>query len=186
MTNLATTDQTNIIRKMEDGRRSLILNPIDVTRFRSVCLGQRWIKTGWIFLKRQNIWPMVQPMSELGEFVSVSGKFAVRDSVTQIGNNTSKSETSIQSRTASNVGEMENLATDQLEAVQQREHRDTRDFLGTGTSSSRRCQYQEENKRANVASIRTTKRIVAFLYYNIVQITRLVFYRPWMPHSTTR
>ena len=33
--------------------------------------------------------------------------------------------------------------TDQLEAIQQREHRDTRDFLGTGTSSRRGCQYQE-------------------------------------------
>ena len=67
----------------------------------------------------------------------------MRDSVTQIGNNTWKSEVSVQSRTALNVGEMENLATDQLEAVQQREHRDARDFLGTGTSSRRGCQYQE-------------------------------------------
>ena len=36
-----------------------------------------------------------------------------------------------------------NLVTDPLEAVQQRKHRDTRDVLGTGTSSRRRCQYQE-------------------------------------------
>ena len=36
-----------------------------------------------------------------------------------------------------------NLVTDQLEAIQQRERRDTRDFLGTGTSSRRGCQYQE-------------------------------------------
>ena len=51
--------------------------------------------------------------------------------MTQIENDISKSEASIQIRTAVNAGEMENLVTDQLEAVQQREHRDTRDFLGT-------------------------------------------------------
>ena len=45
-------------------------------------------------------------------------KLPVRDSVTQIGNDTSKSGA-------------------------QREKRDTRDFLGTGTSWRRRCQYQE-------------------------------------------
>ena len=71
-------------------------------------------------------------MSEPGEFVFVPRKLTVRDSVTQVGNNTSKSG-----------GETENLVTDQLEAVQQREHRDTREFLGTRTSSRRRCQYQE-------------------------------------------
>ena len=65
-------------------------------------------------------------MSELGEFVFVLRRLTVRDSVTQIGNNSSMFGASIQSRTALNVGEMENLATDQLEAVQQREHRDTR------------------------------------------------------------
>ena len=62
----------------------------------------------------------------------------MRDSVTQIGNNTS-----IQIRTALNVGEMENLVTDQLEAVQLKEHRDTRYFLGSGTRLRRGCQYQE-------------------------------------------
>ena len=89
--NLMTIDQTNI-------RGSLILNQIDATRFRSVCLGQRWIKTSWILLRKQNIWPMVQPMSELGEFVFVPKKLTVRDSVMQIGNNTSKSGASSQSR----------------------------------------------------------------------------------------
>ena len=102
LNNLVTTDQTNIRRKMEDGRGSLILNQVDTTRFRSVCLGQRWIKTGWILLKRQSIWPAVQPMSEPGEFVFVPRKLTVRDSVTQIGN-TSESGASIQSRTALNV-----------------------------------------------------------------------------------
>ena len=82
-------------------------------------------------------------MSEPCEFVFVPMKLTVQDSVMQIGNNTSKSEGPIQSRTALNAGEMENLVTDQLEAVQQRKHRDTRDVLGTGTSSRRRSQYQE-------------------------------------------
>ena len=82
-------------------------------------------------------------MSESGEFVFVPSKLTVRDSVMQIGNNTSKSKASIHSRTALNAGETENLVTDQLEAVQQREHRDTQQFLGTGKSSRRRCQYQE-------------------------------------------
>ena len=63
--------------------------------------------------------------------------------MTQTGSNTPKSETSIQSRTALNAREMEDLVTDQLEAAQQREHRDTRDFVDTRTSSRRRCQYQE-------------------------------------------
>ena len=63
--------------------------------------------------------------------------------MTQIENDTSKSEASIQMRTALNAGEILNLVTDQLEAIQQRERRDTRDFLGTGTSSRRGCQYQE-------------------------------------------
>ena len=61
----------------------------------------------------------------------------------QIGNNTSKSEASIQSVTALDVGETDKSLTDRLEAGQQREHRDMRDFLGTGTGSRRRCQYQE-------------------------------------------
>ena len=86
---------------------------------------------------------MVQPMSEPGDFVIVPLNLTVRDSVTQIEKITSKCGTSIQSRTALSVGEMENLATDQMEAVQLREHSDTREFLSTGTSSRRRCQYQE-------------------------------------------
>ena len=94
-------------------------------------------------LKQRNIWPVVQPMSEPCEFVFVPRKLTVRDSVTQIGNNTSKSGASTQSRTALNAGETENLVMDQLEALQRREHRDTRDFLGTRTNSRRRCQYQE-------------------------------------------
>ena len=70
-------------------------------------------------------------------------KLTVRDSVTQVGNHTSKSEASIQSRTALNAGETESSVTDQMEAGQRREYKDTRDFLDTRTSSRRRCQYQE-------------------------------------------
>ena len=182
LNNLVTSDQINIGRKTGDGRRSSILNKIDATRFRSVYLGQRWIKTGWILLKQRNIWPVVQPTTEPCEFVFVPRKLTVRDSVTQIGNNTSKSEASIQSWTALNVGEMDNLAMDQLETVQQREHRDTRDFLGTGTSSRRRCQYQE-GKEARKCCNDTQNKANCCLYYIIVQIARLVFHRPWIPHS---
>ena len=63
--------------------------------------------------------------------------------MTQVGNHTSKSEASIQSRTALKAGETENSVTDQLEAGQQREYKDTRDFLDTRTSLRRRCQHQE-------------------------------------------
>ena len=48
-------------------------------------------------------------MSEPCEFVFVPMKLTVQDSVMQIGNNTSKSEAPIQSRTALNPGEMENF-----------------------------------------------------------------------------
>ena len=81
----------------------------------------------------------------------------MRVSVTQIGNNNSRSEASIQIKTALNAGEMENLVTDQLEAVQQREHRDTRDLLGTGTSSRRGCQYQEGKEARECCNNAQTK-----------------------------
>ena len=67
-------------------------------------------------------------MSEPCEFEFVPIKRAVRDSVAQIGNHTSKSEASIQSETALNVGETENSLTDRLEAEQQREHKDVQYF----------------------------------------------------------
>ena len=103
----------------------------------------------------------------------------------QIGNNTSKSEPSIQSRTALNAGEMENLVTDQLEAVQRWEHRDTRDILGTGTSRDEDVSIKKEQKRANVATTRRTKPIVACVL-QYCSNRKIVFYRPWIPHSTTR
>ena len=46
------------------------------------------------------------PASEPCEFVFVPRKLTVQDLVMQIGNNTSKSEASIQSRTALNAGEV--------------------------------------------------------------------------------
>ena len=77
---------------------------------------------------------------------------SVRDSVTQIGNNTSKS-----------------VVTDQLEAVQQREHRDTRTSYQEGQEARECC----SNCAKQIQSL--------LLYYKIVQIARLVFYRPWIP-----
>ena len=72
---------------------------------------------------QRNMWPVVKPMNRPCEFVFVPRNLTVRDSVTQVGNHTSKSEASIPSRTALNAGETENSVTDQWEAVQQREHR---------------------------------------------------------------
>ena len=62
----------------------------------------------------------------MNEFGCVPRKLTLRDSVMQIGNNTSKSVASIQKVTALNAGEMENVVADRLEARQQREHRGTR------------------------------------------------------------
>ena len=67
-------------------------------------------------------------MSESCEFEFVPMKRAVRDSVAQIGNHTSKSETSIHSVTALNVGETENSLADQLKVGQQTKHKDMRYF----------------------------------------------------------
>ena len=142
------SDQTNVIRKTGDGRWSLILNQIDATRFRSDCLGQRWIKTGWILLKQRNVWPVVQPMSEPCEFVFVPRKLAVRDSVTQIGNNTSKSEASIQSVTALSAGGMENSLTDRLEAVQPREHKTYARLCGYGNKFETKMSVSRRKRSA--------------------------------------
>ena len=62
-------------------------------------------------------------MSEPCEFEFVPRKRAVRDSVAQIGNHTSKSEASIQCETALNAGVMWNSSTDLFEARHQREHK---------------------------------------------------------------
>ena len=67
-------------------------------------------------------------MDEPYELVFLPKKLTVRDSVTQIGNNTSKSGASILRRTTLNAGETEDLVMDQLEALQRREHTATRDF----------------------------------------------------------
>ena len=67
-------------------------------------------------------------MSEPCDFGLVPRKRAVRDQMTQIGNHTSKSEASIQSVAAWNVGETEKYLTDRLAARHQREHKDVRYF----------------------------------------------------------
>ena len=82
--------------------------------------------------------------------------------MTQIGNNTSKSGVSIQSKTALNVGEMESLATDQLEAIQQREHREIREtFWVREQVRDEDVSIKKEKKRANVATTRRTRPILA-------------------------
>ena len=82
-------------------------------------------------------------MSEPCEFVFVPRKLTVRNSVTQSGNNTSEmwivnsEQDSIECWRNGEFGDGSSG-----NGVQQGEHRDTRDFLGTGTSSRLRCQYQ--------------------------------------------
>ena len=104
---------------MLDGRQSLILNEIDATRCRSVCL-----KISYLAQDRLDLAEIVRQlalqMSEPCEFEFVPMKRAMRDLVAQIGNHTSKSEASIQSV---NDGETENSLTDRKKAGQQREHK---------------------------------------------------------------
>ena len=91
-------------------------------------------------------------MSEPCEFELVLTKRAVRDSVAQIGNHTSKSEASTQSVTALNVGEKENSLTDRLKAGQQTKHKDMQYFW-------RQEQVRDEDfsikKRKNCANVGT-------------------------------
>ena len=61
-------------------------------------------------------------------FELVPTKRDVRDSVVQIRTHESKSERLIQSETVSNAGETENHSMDQLEAIHQREYKDTRQW----------------------------------------------------------
>ena len=76
-------------------------------------------------------------MNEPCQIEIIPMKRVVRDSVAQIGNHTSKSEASIQSRTALNAGETENYLTDRLEAEQEREHKRYENLLDIRTSSRR-------------------------------------------------
>ena len=112
---------------MLDGRLSLILNEIDATRCRSVCLKRSYLaqdRLDFADTVRQLAWQMSEPC----EFEFFPKKRAQRDSVARIGNHTSKSEASIQSVTALNVEETENSLTDRLEAIHRREHKDIRYF----------------------------------------------------------
>ena len=105
----------------------------------------------------------------------------VRDSVTQIGNHTSKSETSIQSRIALNVGETENLVTDHLEAVQQREHRRYARLSGYWNQFETKMSVSRRKRSARMLQQCAEQSQSLLLYYNIVQIARLVFHRAMDP-----
>ena len=91
-------------------------------------------------------------MSEPCEFEFVPMKRAVRDSVAQVGNHTSKSEASIQSVTALNVGETENSLTNQLKARQQTKHKDMRDFWIQEQVRDEDFSIKKENNCANVGT----------------------------------
>ena len=91
-------------------------------------------------------------MSEPCEFEFVPMKRAARDSVAQIENHTSKSEASIQSVTALNVGETVNSLTDRLEAGQQREHKDMRYFWIQEQVRDEDFSIKKEKNCANVGT----------------------------------
>ena len=120
-------------------------------------------------------------MSELCEFELVLTQRSVRGVVAQIGNLTSKSEASIQGETALNAGETENYSTDQLEARHQREHKDTRDFLGSG-------KVQDEDFSTKMEKLRKCMKDASH-YFSTAMLFKLQDWystRPWIPHSTTR
>ena len=100
----------------------------------------------------------------------------------QIGNHTSKSEASIQSVTALNVGETENSLTDRLEAGQQREHKAMRYFWTQEQVRDEDFSIKKEKNCANVG----TKPIFASVLQQHCKFAGLVFYGPWIPHSTTK
>ena len=89
-------------------------------------------------------------MGEPCEFEFIPMKRAVRDSVAQIGNHTSKSEASIQSVTALNVGETENSLTDRLDAGQQTKHKDMRYFWTQEQVRDEDFSIKKEKNCANV------------------------------------
>ena len=83
-----------------DGRQSLIVNEIDATRCRSVSLKFSRLAQNRLDFA-ETVRQLTQQMSE-----------PCRDSVTEVGDHTSKSEAPCQSVTALNVGETENSLTD--------------------------------------------------------------------------
>ena len=89
-------------------------------------------------------------MSEFREFEFVPMKRAVRDSVAQIGNDTSKSETSIQSVTALKVGETENSLADRLKVGQQTKLKDMRYFWMQEQVRDEDFSIKKEKNCANV------------------------------------
>ena len=121
-------------------------------------------------------------MSEPGEFVFVPRKLPVRDSVTQIDNDTSKSGASIQSRTALNAGETENSLTDRLEEEQQREHKDMRDFWIPEQVQDDDFSIKKEKNCAKAGK----KPIGCFSTAMFFKLQDWYSTSPWIPHSTTR
>ena len=166
---------------MLDGRQSLILNKIDATRCRSACLKLSDLtqdRLDFAETVRQLAWQMSEPC----EIAFVSMKRAVRDSVAQIGNHTSKSETSIQSATAWNVGETENSLTDRLGAGQRTKNKNMRYFRIQEQVQDEDFRNKKEKNCANVG----TKPIFASVLQQHCKLQDWIFYGPWIPHSTTR
>ena len=95
------------------------------------------------YRRPRGICPVVQQMSEPCEFEFVPMKRAVRDSVAQIGNHTSKSEASIQSETALNAGETGEFFDGSIGSKTSKGTQRCMILLDTRTSSRRRLQYQE-------------------------------------------
>ena len=71
----------------------------------------------------------------------------------QIRNHNSKSEVLIQSETALNAGETENHSMDQLEAIQQREHKDSRYFWIPEQVQDHDFSIKKEKNCANIGRI---------------------------------
>ena len=164
-----TSDRTNIRRKTGDERRSLILNEIDATR-------------GWVLAESAKHLAAVWPMSKPCEFEFVPRKLTVRDSVAQIGNYTSKSEVLIQSRTALNVGELENLATDQIGSITaKRTLRYARNFwVPEQVQDEMLVSRGKEARQFLQQYVEQSQSLL--LYHNIEKNARFVFHRPWIPH----
>ena len=136
---------------MLDGRQSLILKKIDATRCGSVCLKRPFLAQDRLDFAGR-VRQLTKQMSELREFEFVPLKRAVRDSVTQIGNHTSKSEASIQSVRALNDGETETSLTDRLEAGQQSEDKDIRYFWIQEQVRDEDFSIKKEKNCANVGT----------------------------------
>ena len=118
-------------------------------------------------------------MSESCEFVLVPRKLTVRDLVTPIGNNTSEQD-SIECWRYGEFGDG-SFGSTTLKGTQRyarlsgyKNKFETKMSVPRRKSSARMLQQCAEQNQS------------LLLCYSIVQIARLVFYGPWIPHSTTR